>query len=302
MKLSFNARTAFTLIELLVVIAIIAILIGLLLPAVQKVRQAAARIKDANNLKQIGLALHNYHDVNDGFPAIRFTFSAHLGGSVVESPFLQLLSEMEQGNVLSLYNRQQWWFYDPNYTLSATTALKVFQNPLREQKFPGQCDYSLIGNSLPPQQRDPYNWPTGVNPLYQDCGFTAPNGFGAVGQKRRILSITDGTSNTLAAGTNRVASTTEKWFSGSTVPGSVPYGALVATVTNPSFSLVSTAPGYFKDSPRDMFEDGSQVWQGCRSGNFLLADGSVRSVSETIAPATLAALTTIQGGEVASLE
>jgi prepilin-type N-terminal cleavage/methylation domain-containing protein/prepilin-type processing-associated H-X9-DG protein len=115
MRAEPGTRRGFTLIELLVVIAIIAILIGLLLPAVQKVREAAARIKCQNNLKQLGLAAHNYEGVNASFP---LGMQLRGGGTTtVATFFVRLLPYVEQDN---LY--KQWDFNNPANNTGGTAA------------------------------------------------------------------------------------------------------------------------------------------------------------------------------------
>jgi prepilin-type N-terminal cleavage/methylation domain-containing protein/prepilin-type processing-associated H-X9-DG protein len=312
--MSFRRR-GFTLIELLVVIAIIAILIGLLLPAVQKVREAAARTQCQNNLKQWGLAVHNFHDARGELPAPRATIRTGTGPFVgnyriayfstvpanaetVGSWMTRALPFVEQENMLrpveAAANTAQ---LNTAFTAMMKTRAKIWTCPSDPLAAGAHSTGAAVTSYLGVTGND--EWSDGGVP-----GSNARNGAFAVHTRGfstskkavRLTSFSDGTSNSLLAG-ERPPSHDLYWgwwaYSDS--------DSILALPNTERFVSGCAYPGVFKPDVATNKCAATHFWSAhSGGGNWLLGDGSVRFATYASYD-VLRLMASINGGEVATL-
>jgi prepilin-type N-terminal cleavage/methylation domain-containing protein len=284
-------RDGFTLIELLVVIAIIAILVGLLIPAVQKVRETAARAQCQNNLKQIGIALHSYQGRTKTFPPgyIDNNPNPNSDASSDIGPgwgwAAHLLPDLEQSTVFNRINFTQNVGINP----VCQSVLPVFLCP-SDVQLP---TFTVYNTSAVVAQGN-YIASNGV----KETSYFPGNNNGAFLRNRqfRVADITDGLSNTIFVGERNMEFAKTTWV------GAVPGGGLYAE----KYGFAELAPGlvlghgsavHLPNNPN--VQDPDVFYSKHVAGiNFLLGDGSVRSLNGSVSPSLYEALLGRNDGNV----
>ena len=293
MKVQMHRPRGFTLIELLVVIAIIAILIALLLPAVQQAREAARRTSCKNNLKQLGLGLHNYHDTHGCYPPGYIYRPGASGNQLGFGWVAMILPMIDQANLYNEFN-----FNLPIFDAANLTA--------REKQIPG-----LLCPSDPVSENNFVEMGSSAERYAMGCYVAnfGPPDLDATQEKRagmfsrnsstRARDIIDGMSNTLCVGERQNGAFRNGASHGNHFEYETTWAGAVRDISDPTDDhghMVLFQSGHVPNSPQSDDRDVSAPHIGF--AQFLLGDGSVRLIGSSIDFGVYTGLSTISGGEV----